>query len=366
MVPSARLGLKLLLAGLEIGAGDEIILPAWTYFAVPGMLAFCKVKPVFVDIDPDTCNMDISGIQKAITKKTRAIIATHLYGLPMEMDRVLTIAGENGVKVIEDCAQSFGATFDGRKTGSMGSGSFFSFGLTKNYTTINGGLIAVNDLESAEIIRGEMESFGYQKNFSLLVKTLKGIIMKFGTSPALFSLSVYPVLRLFSLLNRDIINQLFDEVPYRTKDISEDYLRSNVNAVQAKLGKFQLDSVDKWNMLRNKNGLMLSRLLDDQDGLRIIRNPEKSNNIYLSYPVQLKDRGGLKKFLLKRGIDSTEGFLRNCPTLSIFKEFYRDCPNSERLEREILHIPVYASLPEGEIQHIADSIKEFLSRERTN
>jgi len=360
-VPSARLGLQQILKGLNIKEGDEIILPAWTYFAVPSILSFCKVKPIFVDIDPETCNMDPSDIEKTITKNTKAIIATHLYGLPLEMDRVIEIAGNHRLKIIEDCAQSFGATYDGKRTGSFGNAAFFSFGMTKNYTTISGGLIAINDEECAETISKEIQAFDPQKKVELLAKTVKGLVMKFATSPIIFSASVYPFLRLFSIFDRDIINTVFDEVPFEIKRIPTSHFKSNINAVQAKLGKAQLKKIDDSNMLRHSNGVKLSLLLEDQEGIKIVKGPKKSYNIYLSFPIQHKQRLKLKKHLLKRGIDTTEGFLRNCPSLPIFKDFHRECPNSARLEAQILHIPIYPSLSDDMIAYIADTIRNFAS-----
>ena len=361
VVPSARLGLKLILKGLNIEPYDEVIVPSWTYFAVPSILAYCKIKPVFVDIDPDTCNMDVSAIENSITKKTKAIIATHLYGLPMDMEAVIKIADKHGLKIIEDCAQSFGATYDLKKTGSFGSAAFYSFGMTKNFSTIDGGLVAVNDDDCAEIVEEEVKTFSPKKRLELLIKTIKGLVMKFGTSPIVFSTAVYPILRLFSLLNKDIINLLFDEVPYRIMSIPESYLKSNINAVQAALGKTQLEIIDNSNNLRHSNGMKLSFLLKDQNNIKIVKNPEKSHNIYLSFPIQHKDRSRMIKFLLGKGIDSTNGFIRDCSSHPVFKENYSECPNSVRLEKEIIHIPVYPSLSDEEMQYIANAIKEFIS-----
>ena len=361
VVPSARLGLKLLLDSMGIGASDEIIVPAWTYFAIPSIIAFCKVKPVFVDIDPATCNMDISLIEKAITSKTKAIIATHLYGLPLDMDAIESIAKKNGLMIIEDCAQSFGASFDGRKTGSFGNAAFYSLGLTKNYTTIDGGLLATEDKGLSEYLKAKTKEFSPKKNSELLFKSIKGLVMKLGTSPWFFSAGVYPVLRLFNIINRDIITSIFDEVPFKIESIPESYFKSNINAVQASLGKILLDEIDDANSSRHANGMKLSEHLGKLEKIKIIQNPEKSFNIYLSFPIQCRNRSEMIKFLLRKGIDSTGGFIRDCPSHPVFKEFYVDCPNSKKLEDELLHIPVYPSLSENKILHIANSIKEYLS-----
>jgi perosamine synthetase len=360
VVPSARLGLYLILKSMGIGKGDEVLLPAWTYFAVPSILVFCGIKPVFIDIDPRNCNMDIEGIEKAITNKTKAIIVTHLYGLPMDMERISEIAIKHGIQVIEDCAQSFGANYGEKKTGSFGKASFYSFGLTKNYSTINGGLIAFNDPDTPKHIDNELKSFEPRKKFGLLKDIVKGFIMKSGTNPFIYSLSAYLWIRLYQqLFKSDIVDIVFDEKPFAINSISPASYKSNLNYAQAELGFSLLKVVDKANMLRHTNGLKLSMLLEKLDKIKIVNNPVKSYNIYLSFPIQYREPFKLKAFLIKKGIDSTSGFIRNNPTLYLFKDYYRECPNAERLEKEILHLPIYSSLSDDQIMFIADSVKEF-------
>ena len=136
--------LHLALVACGVGAGDEVITVANTYIATAFAISYVGATPVFVDIDPDTYNMDVSKVEQAITSRTRAIIPVHLYGQPVDMDPLLEIARRHDLWVIEDAAHSHGATYKGRKTGSLGDIGCFSFYPSKIITTGEGGLIVTN------------------------------------------------------------------------------------------------------------------------------------------------------------------------------------------------------------------------------
>src|SRR5512140_193621 len=146
--------LVLALRALNIGAGDEVIIPAYTFFATAGTVMSVGATPVFVDIDPVSYEMDVTRIADRITPRTKAIIPVHLYGHPAEMDPILKIARERGLKVIEDNAQAFGATYLDRKTGAMGDIGCLSFFPTKNLGAFgDGGMVVTNDAALAERMR---------------------------------------------------------------------------------------------------------------------------------------------------------------------------------------------------------------------
>lgn len=138
-VPSGRWGLYYILKSLNLKEGDEVILPAFTYFAVPAAIVKLGLKPVFVDISSANFNIDVKKIRENITSRTRAIIPTHLCGFVCEMDEILDISNKYNIAVIEDCAQSLGAEYKNKKAGSWGDAAYFTFGITKNFTTLGGG-----------------------------------------------------------------------------------------------------------------------------------------------------------------------------------------------------------------------------------
>lgn len=142
--------LHLALKVLGIGPGDEVIMPTLTYIATANAVVYCGAKPVFVDSNPLTWNIDPDAIEKAITSKTKAIIPVHLYGLPCKMDLIMGIANKYGIPVIEDAAEAHGATWNGKKVGSFGTIGSFSFFGNKIITSGEGGMLVTDDKELYE------------------------------------------------------------------------------------------------------------------------------------------------------------------------------------------------------------------------
>jgi len=153
-VASGTDALHLSIEAMDIGPGDEVITTPFTFFATAEAILYTGATPVFIDIDPETLNIDTRQIEHHITKKTRAILPVHLFGHPADMDAILKIAKKHRLKVIEDCAQSFGAELNGKKTGSIGDAGCFSFYPSKNLGAYgDGGMITLNNQKAAEIIR---------------------------------------------------------------------------------------------------------------------------------------------------------------------------------------------------------------------
>ncbi len=153
-VASGTDALHLALLACGVKSGDEVITTSFSFIATADTIAHVGAVPVFVDINPQTFNLDESKIEHKITGRTRAIVVVHLFGQPARMDKIMTIAEEYGIKVIEDCAQAMGAEFQGRKVGSIGSAGCFSFFPTKNLGCMgDGGMVVTDDGEIAERVR---------------------------------------------------------------------------------------------------------------------------------------------------------------------------------------------------------------------
>ncbi|MHA1598162.1 MAG: DegT/DnrJ/EryC1/StrS family aminotransferase [Alphaproteobacteria bacterium] len=162
-VGSGTDALALALRGLDIGPGDEVITVSHTAVATAAAIDMAGAIPVFVDIDPATYTIDANAIEAAITKKTKAVIPVHLYGQAADMDAVMKIAGQHGLKVIEDCAQATGAMYKERRVGSIGDAGCFSFFPTKNLGGLgDGGAVVMSDAALADRIRG-LRQYGWNK-----------------------------------------------------------------------------------------------------------------------------------------------------------------------------------------------------------
>lgn len=150
---SGTAGLHLGLAALGIGDGDEVILPSFTFIAAANAVLYRRARPVFADIDPRTLNLSPDSVARAITPKTRAIIAVHTFGCPVDLDPILRIAARHGVKVIEDACEALGAEYRGQRIGGFGDFGVFAFYPNKSITTGEGGMVITRDRQLAETIR---------------------------------------------------------------------------------------------------------------------------------------------------------------------------------------------------------------------
>jgi dTDP-4-amino-4,6-dideoxygalactose transaminase len=159
-VDNGMSALELAMRAYGIGPGDEVILPAHTFIATVATVSAVGARPVLVDVDPLTYNIDCTQIEAAITRHTRAIMPVHLYGLPADMDKILTIASQHHLIVIEDACQAHGALYKARRVGSIGNASAFSFYPGKNMGALgDGGILVTNDAQIAERVRN-MRNYG--------------------------------------------------------------------------------------------------------------------------------------------------------------------------------------------------------------
>jgi perosamine synthetase len=165
-VSSGTAGLHLCLRALGVGEGDEVLLPSFTFIAAGNAVLYERARPVFVDIDPLTLNIDPNKLERSITRKTRAIIAVHTFGHPADMDPIMDVAGKHGLPVIEDACEAIGARYRGRPAGGIGDFGVFGFYPNKPITTGEGGMVVTRDSKMAATIRalrnqGRRESDGW-------------------------------------------------------------------------------------------------------------------------------------------------------------------------------------------------------------
>lgn len=368
-VLSGRVGLFLILKNLNLAPGDEVILPSFTFYAVPQMVVHLGLKPVFIDVDPRTYNIDIQKLEEFIKNKRkvnsktgqltnrltgkpiRVIIATHLFGLPSRIESICALAKKHGIIVIEDCAQACGAEVGGQKLGTFGYASFFTFGTTKNLPALGGGLVASNDQKLIAKIRKEVNGYPLPNGREKLLLLLQAIIMKLATGKIFFTCLIFPLIKAFGLRGKDVVRDLFRESP------KEDGKRREKRMAyfQARLGREQLAKLDSSNGIRKENGGLLIQALAERKNIPL---PRQEDNIFVSFPLLVKERKQFRKKLRYRGIDTSQGYLNDCSNLAIFNRFKTPSPNAERAEREIVHIPIYPGLSSKELQYISRVIKD--------
>ncbi len=311
-VASGSDALLLSLMAINVGCGDEVITTPFTFFATAGSVSRLGAKPVFVDIDPGTYNMDPQLIEEKITDKTKAIIPVHLYGQCADMDPILEIARKRGLCVIEDAAQAIGARYRGREAGSIGDLGCLSFFPTKNLGGYgDGGMILTDDEE--------------------LVEKLK-ILRAHGSKPKYY---------------HSVVG-----------------CNSRLDAIQATILLAKLKHLDKWNEGRRQNAKTYDSLLEDIDV--ITPHAEDFNHhIYNQYVIRAEDRDELKAFLKEEGVGTEIYYPVPLHLQECYSELgYRpgDMPASEEASRQVLALPVYAELVREQQEKVVELIGGFLSK----
>jgi dTDP-4-amino-4,6-dideoxygalactose transaminase len=300
------LHLALLAAGLK--RGDEVITTPFTFIATAEAISYVGAVPVFVDIDPDSFNIDISKIAPAITRKTKAIIPVHLYGQPADMERLMELAKKHSLKVIEDCAQSFGAEYHGEKTGAIGDLGCFSFFPSKNLGGYgDGGMVTTNDNDLAA--------------------------------------------HLLSLRNHG------SRVRYHHEEVG---FNSRLDEIQAAIIRVKFKHIDAYNAMRRNNAALYSRFLADP-GIRTPSELNRTKHVFHQYTIRVKNRDAVKQKLDAGGITSSMIYY---PVPLHMQAAYRELgmkpgslPVSEMAAREVLSLPLYPELTEEQIEKVAGAVK---------
>ena len=309
-VSSGTDALLLALKSLGIGNGDEVITSPFTFFATVGSICNTGATPVFADIDPESYNIRPDLIEKRINKNTKAIIPVHLYGQCADMDPILEIAKKHNIKVIEDAAQSIGAEYKDRKSGSMGDLGCFSFFPSKNLGGFgDGGMVTCNSDELAEKINMLRIHGGRPKNY-------------------------------YSIIG----------------------INGRLDTIQASILIKKLRHIDLWNEDRRQKASYYTKQIEGSDLI-----PPKTINfnkhVFHLYVIRLKERDRLAEHLKANNIGCAVHYpipqhLQKCLEHLGYKE--GDMPEAERAAKEILTIPIFPEITKEEQDYIISTINDFL------
>jgi dTDP-4-amino-4,6-dideoxygalactose transaminase len=318
-VDSGTSALELALRAFDIGAGDEVITAANTFIATVFAISYTGARPVLVDADPQTYTIDPSGIESAISEKTRAIVPVHLYGQPADMDPILEIARRHHLAVIEDACQAHGARYRGRSAGSIGDAAAFSFYPSKNLGAYgDAGIVVTNDERIARAVR-MLRNYGQQTKYQ---HTMRGYNHRLDT-------------------------------------------------LQAAVLRVKLPHLDAWKEARRQHAELYNRLLAPAS----VSTPQEADyaeSVYHLYVIQVdkEEREGasallrdeLMTHLRARGIATGIHY----PIPVHLQEACRDLgyehgsfPVTEHAAKRILSLPMYAELTPSMITYVADAVREF-------
>ena len=354
-----RMAFYYILQALNLPPGSEIIFPALTFWVVPEIARRAGLKPVFVDVDPTTFNLDPWQIEAAITERTRAIVPTHLYGQPCEMSEIMRIAEKRGLIVIEDCAQAAGARYRGRLVGTFGSASFFSFQFLKGINTYGGGMALTNDAALAARVREQALSEPLQTSGDLGKRILTGLIVRGGVSPEAFTFWGFPLQAAASLFGHyDLYQYLWEKI--RPLDPFPRAYRQRYSNVQAILGLRGLAKLDEFNARSRDHAQRYTQGLVDCRALRVPRVLPAARHVYYQYGIYVSEPAQASRRAIRRGVDFETTHVDVCSSLPLFEEFAAYCPGAE-VTAAALQLPVYSRLRSSDVERVLRVVREVTS-----
>lgn len=300
-------GLKLSLIALGVKPGDEVIIPSHTYIATALAVTNMGAKPVFVECQEESFNIDVTKIEEKITEKTKAIIVVHLYGQCCDMDEVMEIAKKHNLKVLEDAAQAHGAIYKGRKAGTLGDIAEFSFYPGKNLGCLgDGGCVTTNDEELAIKVK-MLRDYGSSKKY---VHDLKGE-------------------------------------------------NSRLDEIQASVLATKLPYLDKWNKRRCK---IANEYLSKINNPKIIlpKQMEDRNHVWHQFVIRVKDRKEFQEYMLKNEIETMIHYPIAIHKQKAYEEFNNlQLPVAEKLAAEVVSLPMYYGLTDEEVEKVINTINKY-------
>ena len=314
-VASGTDALRLALQACNIGPGDEVITTPFSFVATVEAIVQCGAVPVFVDINPCTCNINVDSIEEKITTKTKAILPVHLYGQSVDMDLIIELARKYKLKIIEDCAQAMGAEYRGRRVGSLGDAGCLSFFPSKNLGAYgDGGMVVTDDAEIAEAVR---------------------VLRKHGA-------------------------------PANNRYVLPGY-NSRLDTLQAAVLLVKLKWLDTWISLRQQKACLYNRLFGAIHGITPVHAAGYSKHSYNYYTIFIEAavpvRDELSSHLGTRGIQTTVYY----PLALHLQDAYRylgyaegDFPLAEIAQTQVLSLPMYPELSDEQLITVVDGVKRFI------
>ena len=311
---SGTAALHLALASIGVGKDDEVIVSAFTMISSVFAVIYCGAKPILVDAEQETWNIDAEKIEEAITERTKAIMPVHIYGHPCDMDPIIKLAREYDLYVVEDAAEAHGAEYKGRRAGGVGDIGCFSFYANKIITTGEGGMVVTNNKGIAEKARA-LKDLAFSK-----------------------------------------------ERRFLHTDLGFNYRMTNI---QAAIGLAQLEKIDELVERRRKNAYLYNCLLKDIEGIRLPIEEKWAKNVYWMYSILIEDEFGMSRDELmnkleKKGIE-TRSFFIPMHKQPVFQNmgFFKgmNYPVAEELSKKGMYLPSSSGLTENEIIFICNIIE---------
>jgi perosamine synthetase len=356
-----RMAFYYILKALDLPPGSEIIFPSLTFWVVPELARVAGLSVVFADVDPRTFNIDPDSVERLITDKTRAIVPTHLYGLPCDMDRIIDLAARHNLIVLEDCAHALGATYKGKPVGTFGSGALFSFQTLKPLNCYGGGLALVGDRAVAARVRQIVDALPWPSERRVRDRLLMGRLQRIFIKPWVFSISLFPVLWVSALIDANPDVFLWERIR-SLHPLPEQYTERFPN-VQAAIGLEALKHLDEWTAQARANAEYVTRTLSGVPGIQPPIVPPDRTHVYYQYCVYGPEgpkRDELVVRCVRRGIDIETLHVDVPPDMELFGTVRAEADGARRAA-QAMQVPVYAGLTREQIERVATTVRGVLT-----
>jgi len=353
-----RVALYAILRTLGVGVGDEVVLPGYTCVMDVNPIKYLGAKPIYVDIEPKTFNMDVNQLEAKVADKTKAIIAQHTYGYPCDMDTILEIANRKGLPVMEDCCLSLGSQYKGKITGTFGKAAYFSFQWNKPFTTGLGGMAITNDSELAEKLKNLCNESLYKPN--------KKEVVMLAAQLAVYRIFIYPrttalAQNLFRWLTKKGIVVGSSSSCEFEPVMAEDFFKG-MSSVQARSGIRQLKKLQDNIQHRKQIAELYDELLAKKGWHGRAFDKNVIDPVMVRYPVRIKEKN--RALEEAAGAEIELGSWFECPLhpietpLEAYNYEIGMCPEAEKAAEEVVNLPVHPRVSE----RTAKKTVEFITR----
>jgi perosamine synthetase len=351
-----RVALYAILKAMGVKKGDEVILPAFTCVVVPNAIMYLGAKPVYVDIDPDTYNMNLSKMEDLINSNTKVIIAQNTFGLSPDLDKIMEIGKKHGLKVVEDCTHGFGGRYKGKLNGTLADTSFFSSQWNKPFSTGIGGFAVVRNQDLLiKMEQIEMEAIAPSAFENIFLQTLFFIRNLIPQSLYWHAVNFYRFLS-----SKNLIMGSSSGKELEKPEIESGFLKK-AGSFQSSKGVDGIKAIDEGNSARIEIAEKYSKFLKEH-GKKVAFEPDYAEHTFLKYPILVKDRN---LFISKAGKSKIElGEWFNSPIHPIQQDFhlwsynYGNNPVAEDISSKMVNLPTNPNMTNKQIESVLDFLKE--------
>lgn len=369
-LPHARVALREILTVLALPAGSEVLMTPVTIPDIVSVEIAAGLTPVFVDLAPRTCNVDLDQLERAVTDRTRAILVTHLCGIPTDMERVMALAERHRLEVLEDCSQVPGTRHRGRALGLYGRAGFMSLTPLKPVSTLHGGVVVTRDATLARALRDVVAASPPPWPARRLAELLaRDTAMHLATRRDVFSALTWNAVRALTAMRPEIIAEfqrgnLFNDPARRRRvrrvDRLPEWMNHRYSDFQAALGLRGLTTLARDNGRRRDRALRLLAALREAGVPGLPRvTVDAGECTFWRLPLWLDDaaaRDALRAGLFARGVDTSPTNLECCSREEAFADWSADTPEARRFVDAMLFLPMHADLTVDDVDHIARSV----------